>query len=684
LVVEKVAAPPEDSDVIQMPIFEVSSDNDKGYLATSAMSGTRLNSKIEDLAASLSVVTKQQLMDTASVDINDVFMYEANTEGTAQWTSFANDRGTISDDIQANPTTATRMRGLSSANTAVGGFASTLPFDTYNIESVEISRGPNSTVFGLGNTGGGVNINAARANLTRAISSFGTRGDSYGGYRGNFDINRPILKDHVAIRLMGLYDEKGFERKPSSESIRRLEAALTVRPFKNTTFRGSFESYRDYFNRPNSMTPRDGISDWIASGKPTYDPITQTVHFANGKSLHRPDHHGQRSRPVARHNRPQRHGLHHVPQLVHRQRPDPALRNQRHARGDRHGPHQRQRRGPPFAPKPDLLREILHPVSALCNAGYHNKSLYDWTSVNISAPNYGKTKGETSNLDFEQIFLNTPRQTLALQASWMGERTGTDNRSFLGSYGNAGGKLQVYVDINEKLLDGSPNPYFLRPYLGYPRPQYTKSSSNTDDYRSTLAYELNLTNEKGWLKYLGRHRFSGYGEYRSTYSAKPGLQRYPVFRRGLDFRHRCFRQPQQRRLPALHALLCRRRQRLQRRLRTQGHRGAPVQHHAPLLQWRHRSSGSTNPSITPNTISPTGPIAGCWARTAAPGRASSSTIASSRPSASARTSTAPATPTAPSPRRPPPMAFTTVPSPPAWGAYDWVQVGARPRPRASS
>jgi outer membrane receptor protein involved in Fe transport len=145
-----------------MSVFEVSDDNDKGYLATFAMSGTRLNSKIEDLAASLSVVTRQQLMDTAAVDINDVFMYEANTEGTAQWTSFANDRGTISDDIQADPTGATRMRGLTSANTAVGGIASTLPFDTYNIESVEISRGPNSSVFGLGNTGGGVNINSAR------------------------------------------------------------------------------------------------------------------------------------------------------------------------------------------------------------------------------------------------------------------------------------------------------------------------------------------------------------------------------------------------------------------------------------------------------------------------------------------------------------------------------------------
>ena len=99
---------PASAEVVQLSPFEVSAAQDRGYLATSTMSGTRLNSKIEDIAASLSVVTKQQLLDTAAVDINDVFLYEANTEGTAQWTSFSNDRGTISDDIQANPTGATR------------------------------------------------------------------------------------------------------------------------------------------------------------------------------------------------------------------------------------------------------------------------------------------------------------------------------------------------------------------------------------------------------------------------------------------------------------------------------------------------------------------------------------------------------------------------------------------------
>ena len=45
------------TDVIQLSPFEVSSDN-KGYFSPNTMSGTRLNSKLEDLGASISVVTK--------------------------------------------------------------------------------------------------------------------------------------------------------------------------------------------------------------------------------------------------------------------------------------------------------------------------------------------------------------------------------------------------------------------------------------------------------------------------------------------------------------------------------------------------------------------------------------------------------------------------------------------------
>ncbi|HEX2862617.1 MAG TPA: TonB-dependent receptor plug domain-containing protein [Lacunisphaera sp.] len=228
--------------VLELSPFQVTAAGSDGYRATATMSGTRLKTNLDDLAASISVVTKQQLEDTASVDINDIFKYELSTEGTSQWTDFNVDRGNVTDNVSREPSSANRMRGLTSANLAQDGFGVYLPLDTYNVDAVEISRGPNSTVFGLGNTGGGVNIIRGRANAQRDATTVATRGDSYDGYRGSFDVNRALIQDKLALRLFGLYEDKGYVRKPSEDLTRRLN--LVTRSGPSRTRRSTRASSR--------------------------------------------------------------------------------------------------------------------------------------------------------------------------------------------------------------------------------------------------------------------------------------------------------------------------------------------------------------------------------------------------------------------------------------------------------
>jgi outer membrane receptor protein involved in Fe transport len=499
-----------DQKPLELSPFQVNSSQDQGYRATATMSGTRLKTNLDDLAASISVVTKQQLDDTASVDINDVFKYELSTEGTSQWTDFSVDRGNVTDNVSREPASANRIRGLTSANLAVDGFGVSLPLDTYNVDAVEISRGPNSTVFGLGNTGGGVNIIRGRANLSRDSASFTARADSYDGYRGNFDINRALIPDKLAVRLYGLYEDKGYVRKPSEDLTRRLNFVAAYHPFKNTRIYASFESYRNQNNRPNSLTPRDTVTDWINSGKPTWDPLTQTVHLANGTAIG----------PVAP-------GTANEAALPYGLAvSDSNFQNSPSAYVDQDG----------------VVRLLM--ISRLPNAtsigptntsgtgrllqsgNYYirnqtqfplfnspeitDQSLYDWTSVNLVAPNFERRKGETSSIHIEQEILNTSRQSLAFEAAWLKEKVSTYDRRFLGT---GGASLQPFIDVNERLLDGSPNPYFLRPYVGGAAPRTSFGRDNSDNYRGTLAYELNLTQEKSILRWLGRNRFTGYGEY---------------------------------------------------------------------------------------------------------------------------------------------------------------------------
>src|SRR5438045_1496947 len=68
----KDANTPADKDVVTLSPFEVVADT-KGYYNANTMSGTRFNSKIEDLASSITVMTKAQMDDFSIVDINDAF-----------------------------------------------------------------------------------------------------------------------------------------------------------------------------------------------------------------------------------------------------------------------------------------------------------------------------------------------------------------------------------------------------------------------------------------------------------------------------------------------------------------------------------------------------------------------------------------------------------------------------------
>ena len=45
-----------------------------------------------------------------------------------------------------------------------------------------------------------------------------------------------------------------------------------------------------------------------------------------------------------------------------------------------------------------------------------DKAIYDWSSINLAAPNRLMDRTFTTNVQLEQKFLNTPRQLLVAQA----------------------------------------------------------------------------------------------------------------------------------------------------------------------------------------------------------------------------------------------------------------------------
>ncbi len=278
-------------ETLELSPFVVSTAKDSGYFAANTLAGSRMNTNLADLGASISVVTKQQMEDTASTDINDIFRYEVNTEGSLTYTpgqqSMRNDGvldvnagGTLGNNI--TPFTnaqANRVRGLGSPSAAINYYPSigALPFDTYNTQSVEISRGPNSMLFGLGSPAGIANQSTAQAQLNRDSASLSLRTDQYGSRRGTLSFNQGLIDDKLAIYGAAVYDDRRFDREPAYDKTSRFYGAVTFKPFKKTTIRANAEKYDNENRRPNTLTPRDFVTQWNLAGQPYYDALSHKV-----------------------------------------------------------------------------------------------------------------------------------------------------------------------------------------------------------------------------------------------------------------------------------------------------------------------------------------------------------------------------------------------------------------------
>ncbi len=491
---------PAEGEVVTLSPFEVVADT-KGYFAANTMSGTRLNSKLEDLGASISVVTKQQMEDLGLLDVNDIFNYESGTEGTGNYTDFSfNSAGMPLDNVQSDPQSANRIRGLSTANTTFGNFETSgrTPIDPSNIDAVEISRGPNSSIFGVGSPAGTVNSVPASANLRKDATTIVARADTQDGWRTSLDVSRVLKTDVLAVRVSAVRQHDGFALKPSGFATDRLNGMVKFRPFKKTTVSGSYSYYKAHGNRPNSLAPRDGISGWLSVGAPTYDPITSTAKI-NGAVVPNSGYFSNQIGTI----------LGYVDQA--------GLSYLGMARGS-------ATTTPLTQSQNRLMTPIVDPTGYLATQPLFqkypvlsNKAIYDWSSINIAAMNRFEDKSQTVSVMLEQSLLQTPRQALDVQLGCFRENSDRFARNLLGSLSpSANFSSTVTIDVNERMLDGAPNPYFLRPFVQLDRPQTNRQPLDRDTYRAQFAYRLDLRQETNLLRWLGLHQLSGYGEYKNV------------------------------------------------------------------------------------------------------------------------------------------------------------------------
>lgn len=269
-------APPiteEKEETIVLSPFEVKAEDTEGYLARTTLAGNRLNTDLRDIGNAVSIITPQFLKDINATSNDTLLAYTLGTEvGNVTNGNFAGVGDAASLDESGsfrNPNNNTRVRGLAGADNSRNLFLSETPWDGYNMERIEIQRGPNAVLFGQGSPAGIINLGTKQASFKGNFGEVSARYDQRSGTRFTGDYNLVVLKDELAVRLNLLRDREEFQQDPAFDRDQRAYASLRYEPKfmkiggARTIIKANYERMDLNSNRPRSLPPIDLITPWF-------------------------------------------------------------------------------------------------------------------------------------------------------------------------------------------------------------------------------------------------------------------------------------------------------------------------------------------------------------------------------------------------------------------------------------
>ncbi|MAQ00992.1 MAG: TonB-dependent siderophore receptor [Alteromonadaceae bacterium] len=162
------------------------------YLSINESNSVKTPTPIIDVPQSLSIMTAEDITERGITSIGEIIDYTpgVNTsqgEGHRDSVVFRGVRSTADFYIDGNRDDVQYYRSL------------------YNVEQVEILRGPNALLFGRGGTGGILNRVSKKAKLDETFTGYKATLNSFGGYGVEIDTNTD-MSSTSALRINAMYE----------------------------------------------------------------------------------------------------------------------------------------------------------------------------------------------------------------------------------------------------------------------------------------------------------------------------------------------------------------------------------------------------------------------------------------------------------------------------------------------
>lgn len=246
-----------DESLIILSPFEVRTGKDNGFIASSSLAGGRLAGDLKDTPVAYSVLTRDFIDALQLTDLTELVKWAPNSYDLPD---NLNGGGATGDSFHI------ASRGVASNRPQRNFFPVYYNFDSYNLDRLDLARGPNAILFGSSGVGGTANSVTKRAQTDRRFGEIRVSDGPYGGFRTTLDYNQPMGKT-VALRLNALYNDRKGWRDGDIEGRKGVTLAAFWRPLHNTEIR--VEGERGRTARPVFTTNLDDqVSGW--DGKSTY------------------------------------------------------------------------------------------------------------------------------------------------------------------------------------------------------------------------------------------------------------------------------------------------------------------------------------------------------------------------------------------------------------------------------
>jgi catecholate siderophore receptor len=239
------------------------------YQTGSTMTATKTLTPLRDIPQSIAIIGERQITDQLFTNIGDTVRYVPG----------------ITAHQGENNRDQVIIRGQnSSADFFVNGVRDDVQYyrDLYNLESVEVIRGPNAMIFGRGGGGGVINRVTKEASFG-PFYAFSLQGGSYRNGRATADINTP-LNSKFALRVNALAERSDSFRDFVNRRRVGFTPSVTFTPDAKTRLTFTYEFLRDrrvadrgitsFNNRPADVP----ISTFY--GNPDDSHVRANVHLA--------------------------------------------------------------------------------------------------------------------------------------------------------------------------------------------------------------------------------------------------------------------------------------------------------------------------------------------------------------------------------------------------------------------